>query len=155
MMKVNKYLFLILILIFISCSSNKYVKRESVNQRIITIEGDSFDIVETYVMINDSMINYHEGPYMEFYKNGNCKLFGYQSSIIYPLKSTDKIKYWDPVKKGRWYYFNKSGTVDSIVEYKKVQDIILKTDTIFTKNNRLAIDSIYMPIYSKNMIYAR
>lgn len=80
-----------------------YVKTVTTNEKLL-FEGDQ---------VTDCPVGY----WKEYYDNGSVKVEGHykpDSTGVYDLK---KSADWCAIRHGKWTYYNKNGSVDSVVNY--------------------------------------
>lgn len=98
---------------------------------------------------------YCQGEFKEFYQNGQEKIEG-EYTTMDCQKFIDRIPCRTQIKNGEWKFFDFSGNVDSIVNYKSVKDIKLEVDSIFEdqidRHILIGIDTIIKVYYDKTVL---
>ncbi|WP_421753238.1 hypothetical protein [Croceimicrobium sp.] len=107
---------------------------------------------EVYDNQIDPKVIYYEGLYFRKNEDGSGE-YGFMTTAVVPNEYrtspaliNDTIR---NVKEGKWYYFNSTGYVDSIVQYGNYLGTSLTVDTGYSElGDFYFVDSIYKDMYS-------
>lgn len=95
---------------------------------------------------------------IHLYKYEGGGMYGYLSNErVGPVNGEGSLK---PkmliINKGQWVYFNNTGDVDSIIDFKRVNGYLVQLDSGFAENgNLLYIDSLWKVSYDKEVIFKK
>jgi len=151
-----------------SCSNYQVYKIEEGRSEIIYVneEDSGFNVLNGVYSVNDScdicdVLGLLAAPaYFNFrYSKELGTSFGNLQPIIYNPKSKKKYEVDSleaSIYTGEWRYYSKSGLLDSIIDYKRLERIYWEVDSGFDgEGNLLHIDSMIRMSYKKEKTYYR
>lgn len=147
------------ILVFSQCvRPSRSISDKFETMRVVPYPDRQGVSYESVVRGKDTVLIEGFGPVIRIDTAQNIRVVGYINSFdIHEYMRTSYDLIFEG-KVGEWYYYNSSGLLDSVVDYKKIEEIVWKVDTSFRITGEQVytiIDSTIILSYDKKIIYSR